>query len=73
MSAEWFVVVSMATLECGGSNYFTEGVRKKLVCDIINCVANRYEKGARERECLPSERKVPITGYKENDVAQRKL
>ena len=39
------------------------------VCDIINCVAIKLHKGC-ERECLPSERKVPSTGFRETEVAQ---
>ena len=67
-SAKWFVVASVATLDGGDREYLSELTGKWSM---------RYYELRRhllwkrcERECLPSERKVPSTGFKESEDAQ---
>ena len=66
-----FVVVNMATTDNGDSNL--PAVSGNELCDIINCVAIYYEKGANGNAFLRPEREVPSTSFKETKVAQRKL
>ena len=60
-------MASMATPDSGDSNLPNESGNE--VCDIINCLAIYYEKLC-DREFLPSERKVPSTGFKESEDSQ---
>ena len=54
MNCKWFVVVSMARRESVDSNLPKEPGNE--VCDIINCVAIYYEKGASGNAYLGKEK-----------------